>query len=357
MKTTDTPVGPERLGERQMGRRLLGIALILGGLGWLLFELFSRGTIAGVDLNLARSDSAQNIPAQRFVVAHVEVTGMNDQVILNGITGEEVILSGERRGFGWAANAAAEAAAQIEVEVEQRGDTLYVNVKRQPWAPWSFGRNPYARLELALPPDVTFNVSLVSGDVTLRQTAGGGTITTISGDVMADGARGQLTINTTSGDVELRDYRGTLRVTTVSGNLSATGQLDEVIAQTTNGDVKARGALGVVQITTVSGDVEVDTAEAVRLAIATTNGAVSFSGRLAAGSQQIQTISGDIELTLRAPFNANLTFATVSGRVNVPDQLAAQVVNRRSLTATLGEGGAALDATSTSGDITLRLNS
>ncbi|WP_322495261.1 DUF4097 family beta strand repeat-containing protein [Chloroflexus sp.] len=355
MRTTDPPIGPERPVERQMGRRLLGIALILGGLGWLLFELLSRGTIAGIDLNLARSDSEQTIPAQRFTVARVEVSGVNDQVIVNGTTGEEVIVSGSRLGFGWAANAAADAAAQIDVHIEQRGDTLYVNVNHQPWAPWIFGRNPYARLELALPPDVTFNISLVSGDVTLRQTAASGTVSTISGDVVADSARGQITINTTSGDIDLRDYRGSLRVTTVSGALTAVGQLDEVIAQTTGGDVKLRGELGAIQITTVSGDVEIDTAEAVRLAVETTNGKVLFTGRLANWPQRLSTISGDMAITLLAPVNANLSFATVSGRIDVPEQLAGQAFNRRSLTATIGEGGAALNATSTSGNITLRL--
>ncbi|MFN3374399.1 MAG: DUF4097 family beta strand repeat-containing protein, partial [Chloroflexus sp.] len=328
MRITDPPIGPERPVERHTGRRLLGIALILGGLGWLLFELLSRGTIAGIDLNLARSDSAQTIPAQRFTVARVEVSGMNDQVIVNGTTGEEVIVSGSRLGFGWAANAAADAAAQIDVHIEQRGDTLYINVHHQPWVPWSFGRNPYARLELALPPDVTFNISLVSGDVTLRQTAASGTISTMSGDIVADGARGQLTINTTSGDLDLRDYRGLLRVTTVSGDLTATGQLDDVIVQTTGGDVTLRGALGTIQITTVSGDVEIDTAEAVRLAVETTNGTISFAGRLANEPQRLSTISGDITITLLAPVDVSLSLATVSGRIDVPDQLAVQAFNR-----------------------------
>lgn len=355
MRITDPPIGPERPVERHMGRRLLGIALILGGLSWLLFELLSRGTIAGIDLNLARSDSAQTIPAQRFTVARVEVSGMNDQVIVNGTTGEEVIVSGSRLGFGWAANAAADAAAQIDVHIEQRGDTLYIDVNHQPWVPWSFGRNPYARLELGLPPDVTFNISLVSGDVTLRQTAASGTISTMSGNVIADGARGQLTINTTSGDLELRDYRGLVRVTTVSGDLTATGQLDDVSVQTTSGDVTLRGALGTIQITTVSGNVEIDTAEAGWLAVETTNGKVSFTGRLASGPQRLSTISGDITITLLAPVNASLALTTVSGRIDVPDQLAGQALSRRSLNATIGEGGSALNATSTSGNITLQL--
>ncbi|WP_299755313.1 DUF4097 family beta strand repeat-containing protein [uncultured Chloroflexus sp.] len=357
MRITDLPIGPERPVERRIGRRLLGIALILGGLSWLLFELLSRGTIAGIDLNLARSDSAQTIPAQRFTVARVEVSGMNDQVIVNGTTGEEVIVSGSRLGFGWAANAAADAAAQIDVHIEQRGDTLYINVNHQPWAPWSFGRNPYARLELALPPDVTFNISLVSGDVTLRQTAASGTISTMSGDVIADGARGQLTINTTSGDLDLRDYRGLVRVTTVSGDLTATGQLDDVRVQTTSGDVTLRGALGTIQITTVSGNVNIETAEPVRLEVSTTNGKISFTGRLLAAPQQLNTISGDIDLTLQSLTNAHLVFSTVSGRINVPDPLAAQVVNRRSLTMRIGEGGVDLNVTSTSGNITVRFRS
>ncbi|WP_298818294.1 DUF4097 family beta strand repeat-containing protein [Chloroflexus sp.] len=354
MKSTEPPTSSSRLVAQSVGRRLLGIALILGGIGWLLFELFSRGTIAGIDVQVARVDSAQAIPVQRFTVTRVEVTGVNDQVVLNGASGEEVVLSGERRGFGWAANAAASAAAQIQVVAEQRGDTLYIDVRRQSWAPWSFGRNPYARLELALPPDVTFDVSLGSGEVSLRQTVASGTVTTVSGRVNADGAGGDLTINTTSGAIELRDQRGSLQCTTVSGDLFLTGQLDNLIAQTTSGDVTVRGAANVAQIKTVSGQIVVDTAITRQLALDSGSGAITFIGQLAAGQHRIQTISGDIAITLRQP-DVDLAFSTVSGQITVPDALAAQVVNRRSLTATLGEGGAQVQASSTAGNITLAL--
>ncbi|PMP78282.1 MAG: hypothetical protein C0184_11180, partial [Chloroflexus aggregans] len=333
----------------------LGMVLILGGLGWLLFELLIRGTIAGIDLNLARSDSVQRIAEQRFIVKRVEVVGVNDQVVLIGTTDDEVVLRGERRGFGWAANAAADAATKIELQIEQRGDTLYINVKHPQWAPWSFGRNPYAYLELALPSDVTFEVSLVSGDATLRQVAARGTITTINGEVRAEGTTGQLTLNTTSGDVTLSDHRSEINFLTVSGDLSASGLLGAVIAQTTSGDVKLSGVRGPVQVTTVSGDVDIASDEAVRLAIDTTGGDITFSGRLAAGEQHVSTISGDVQLTLLPPFDVQLNFRTIGGKIDAPAGLAAQVSNARSLQTMLGDGRSLLNVEATSGNITLRL--
>ncbi len=346
---------PVRRAEQLTGRRLLGIVLILGGLGWILFELFSQGTIAGINLQLARVDSVQAIPAQRFVVSRVEVTGVNDQIILQNANGPEVVLSGERIGFGWEANAAANAAAKVNVAVEQRDDTLYININHQLLVPFNFGRNPYARLEIALPPNVEFNVSSASGSVTLDQTTADGTVTTISGNVSADSTEGDLTINTTSGTVELRNHRGALQFTAVSGKLLAIGPVTGLVARTTSGDVTVQGAPAAVKITTISGNVVVDTTVASQVAVDTTNGTVTFTGPLSDGKHHIRTISGDIAISLVAP-NVDLDIQTKSGFIDLPDQLAAQSVDRRLLTATLGEGGAKLSVSSISGNIRLQVS-
>lgn len=355
MKTVEPPVSPQRPPEYPLRRRLLGVMLIIGGLGWFLFELVSRGSIAGFDLQLARENSAQKLPVQRFAVSRVEVTGVNDQVTLSATDGEEVVLRGERRGFGWAANAAAAAAAQITIEVEQQGATLFVHVRRQPQIMWYFGRDPYASLELSLPRDVMFSVELVSGDITLRQIEASGTITTVSGDVVADRTIGQLTVNTTGGDIELRDHRGGLKVVTVGGNTDVSGQFTDLDIQAIDGDVSLQGSFNTALIDTVSGRVTVEAAEASRLTISTTNGNVRFTGQPAAERQEIETIAGDVELVLREPLDTQMTFTTVSGRINIPSELSALSANARSFTATFGQGRTVLKTNTTSGDITLRL--
>lgn len=355
MKTVEPPVSPQRPPEYPLRRRLLGIMLIIGGLGWFLFELVSRGSIAGFDLQLARENSAQKLPVQRFAVSRVEVTGINDQVTLSATDGEEVVLRGERRGFGWAANAAAAAAAQITIEVEQQGATLFVHVRRQPQIMWYFGRDPYASLELSLPRDVMFSVELVSGDITLRQIEASGTITTASGDVVADRTIGQLTVNTTGGDIELRDHRGGLKVVTVGGNTDVSGQFTDLDIQSIDGDVSLQGSFNTALIDTVSGRVTVEAAEASRLTISTTNGNVRFTGQPAAERQEIETIAGDVELVLREPLDTQMTFTTVSGRINIPSELSALSANARSFTATFGQGRTVLKTNTTSGDIALRL--
>ncbi|MGQ9874114.1 MAG: DUF4097 family beta strand repeat-containing protein [Chloroflexus sp.] len=355
MKTVKPRISPERPHEYPIRRRLLGIMLIMGGLSWLLFELVSRGSIAGFDLQLARENSAQTLPVQRFAVSRVEVTGVNDQVTLSATDGEEVVLRGERRGFGWAANAAAAAAAQITIEVEQQGDTLFVHVRRQPQIMWYFGRDPYASLELSLPRDVTFNVELVSGDVMLRQIEASGTITAVSGDVVADRTIGQLTVNTTGGDIELRDHRGGLKVVTVGGDTDVSGQFTDLDIQAIDGDVSLQGSFNTALIDTVSGRVIVEATEASRLTISTTSGNVRFTGQPAAEQQEIETISGNVDLVLREPLDTRLTFTTVSGRINIPSELSALSANSRSFTATFGQGRTVLKTNTTSGDITLRL--
>ncbi len=355
MKKTDIPSRTEYLPGQLLRRRLLGIGLILIGLGWFLFELVSRGTIAGINLNLASADSAESISPQRFAVSRVEVTGINDQVILSRTTGEEVILSGERRGFGWAAQSAAAAAMQVTIEVEQRGDTLYVHVRHQPQMMWHFGRDPYARLELALPSDVTFNVALVSGDATLQQVVASGAITTISGDVVASDTNGQLTIETTSGDIKLRNHDGSLRVVTVSGDLEAVGQFTDLQVETTGGDVALRGKYSTARIITISGDVTIEAEGANQISVETTSGNIRFAGQLAREQQEMVSISGDVELILDKPLDARINVTTVSGRIRLPAQFADQRPSARSLTETFGQGQTMLKVETTSGNISLRL--
>jgi hypothetical protein len=105
-------------------------------------------------------------------------------------------------------------------------------------------------------------------------------IETISGDITAEGLRGEQRINTTSGDVYLDDAGGTLRIETVSGDaviraerpLSARVQaisgdlalsaprMEALRAQSVSGDIELEGELvrnGEFRIETVSGDVSV----------------------------------------------------------------------------------------------------
>ncbi len=355
MKNTDFPSRTEYLPGQLLRRRLLGIVLILIGLGWFIFELVSRGTIAGINLNLASADSTESISPQRFSVSRVEVTGINDQVILSRTTGEEVILSGERRGFGWAAQSATAAAMEVTIEVEQRGDTLYVHVRHQPQMMWHFGRDPYARLELALPPEVNFNVALVSGDVTLQQVVASGAITTISGDVVASDTNGQLTIETTSGDIEVRNHDGSLRVVTVSGDLEAVGQFADLRVETTEGDVTLQGRYTNAHVVTITGDVTITTEGAEQISVETTSGNIRFIGQLASQQQEIVTISGDVDLILDKPLDARVNLTTVSGWIRLPAQFTNQLTNPHSLTETFGQGRTMLKVETTSGKISLRL--
>lgn len=76
--------------------------------------------------------------------------------------------------------------------------------------------------------------------------------------------------------------------------------------------VSVAGVLGEQRVTTASGDIEVE-GSAGRVRLSTVSGKISLRPRSAAAGR-IHSVSGDISLALPAP--AQVSFSTVSGRLN-----------------------------------------
>jgi len=144
---------------------------------------------------------------------------------------------------------------------------------------------------------------------------------TVSGDVIAQGLRGELELATVSGDLQLTDAQGpVLEATSVSGNV----QLDKVVAR----EVTAE---------TVSGD-------------------VTFVGDIdPKGIYDFKTLSGDVIVTVPRQPDATLSAATFSGRFSSDFEVTSDGRRRRNrYNATWGSGGARIDLESFSGNIRIR---
>ena len=102
----------------------------------------------------------------------------------------------------------------------------------------------------------------------------------VSGDIDAEQAVGDLQLYSTSGDIYLKDGKGKVHAETVSGDINAAGLVGKTILASKSGDVEA----DFIKITDVV---------------------------------EMQNISGDVEVTIARGNSYNIAAKAVSGDVNV----------------------------------------
>lgn len=126
-------------------------------------------------------------------------------------------------------------------------------------------------------------------------------------------------------------------------------------ANTVNGDVEARSLGGPVRAHTVNGSCDIETVQSGEAA--TVNGNVRARlGRLGDRDRlDFSSVNGDITLDLPASFDADLEGSTVNGSIetNFPVTVSGKW-GPKNLHATVGRGGAKLNASTVNGSISLR---
>lgn len=334
-----------RRGERT---RRWGAILLVVGVVWLVFELTSRGSLFGFGFGFVQRSEAGE--ARQFSAAAVQVSGGSDEIELVGWEQESIQVEVIKHGFGWNDGAARQALDRLDVVVEQRGDTVVVEVRRNGIGRF-FGRAPYAELRVMVPEGVRYEAALVSGDMRLAGLRGDGQLSTISGAIDASDTAGALRVSTTSGDVTLDGHAGPLAADSVSGDISASGAIARPQVSTVSGDVDLEGASGLLDLRSISGEIRVDDASDASLRLESTSGDIRFAGDLGGASSQIGSISGDVQLELSDPDNLRLELSTTSGDLSSDLSLRDLAEERRSLRGRLGDGSALLTVTTTSGDV------
>jgi hypothetical protein len=328
--------------------RRWGALLLLVGVVWLVFSITSRGSFFGMGF----VERTAELPAQSYAVERVVISGVNDNITLLAGDGDEVRVSGVKHAFGWSGGAAEDALDDLQLTVDEQGDTLVIDVQRP--ALFGIGRSPYVELEVSLPSDILAEAGVVSGDLLVEGVRGDLTLRSVSGSIAAEETEGQLSVNTTSGDVDLEDHRGGLTVETVSGDVRADGALDSPRVESVSGDVELEGVSGSVDLRSISGELSARGDEEASITIESTSGDVAFSGELESGTpSRISNISGDVQVRLSDPGDMRLELTSMSGDLSSDLDLQGMERERRRLSGTLGDGETSLTISTTSGDISV----
>lgn len=179
-------------------------------------------------------------------------------------------------------DATREAVEKTRVELTQNGE-LRVEVPKRHGV--FFGREPEIRITLRVPHDSSLAFHTASADVTATgtldevrgKTASGDVkvadaetvrVESASGDLRADGVRGDADLSTASGDVRIGHVGGRLVARAVSGDVHVASAESGATASAVSGDIDLdRVARGDVSIRSVSGDVSVGIAEGTRVRV------------------------------------------------------------------------------------------
>jgi len=201
------------------------------------------------------------------------------------------------------------------------------------------GRMGNSRYEVSVPVGTYVHAASISGDITVRGTAGEVSVNTVSGNIEVRDAAERVELASVSGDARASKLRGRIRAQSVSGDLTLDDVNGDLYAHSVSGELRVRGTLTGLEFESVSGD-------------------VTFVGDIRGdGSYTANTHSGDVRLTLPSNVGATLELQTYSGEVRsafpitlLPGE---QPLNRRNrrMRFTVNAGGPRFSLETFSGDI------
>lgn len=181
------------------------------------------------------------------------------------------------------------------------------------------------------------------------------TIRTASAGIDAGGLTAEtLRVTTTSGDMNIDCAADDIELNGVSGSiqLNQRDNSDEIRIDTTSGDIHAKlSHAQTVDIASVSGRITVKGASADALSAKTTSGDVSCALEATPSECRLRSVSGAI--ALRLPQDAEFTARVHSTSGDFESDFALEKEGR---TYTCGNGGADMEISTTSGDISIRKN-
>ena len=234
-----------------------------------------------------------------------------------------------------------------QIEIEEKDDTVIFSV----------GNGGSGELKLTLPESVEeIHLKLVGGDAKAEhlhltdlslegastdvylESCSGNTLSlsTKSGDIYVDDCSfPSITATSYSGDVDLKNIKGNLSAESVSGDVSV---------------IQHEGQL--LSCKSVSGDIDIDESTAFSKEASSTSGCVEIKEIGMPDSIHAKSVSGDVDITLVSD-DIHAVLTSLSGDVNFPNHLSYQKEPRN--TYIVGDGHTEIEASTISGDITLRI--
>lgn len=243
---------------------------------------------------------------------------------------------------------------ELEVIVEQRGDTIYAEVRGRVRGDtlfgWLRGANKRVTMEIHTPVRSNVEADGASADLHLENLTGSVRIRTASGDIRADRLTQDVTVQTASGDMRAHVLSGTIRVQTASGDVKVERGDGDLTIHSASGDVELDTIIGTLDVTTASGDCLVRSSALGMCRAKTASGDLLVTTPLAQdGEYEFTTVSGDLMLCVPQETSATVAMKTVSGDLSCALPAISEG-GKRSRTMIINGGGVPVRVKSVSGD-------
>jgi DUF4097 and DUF4098 domain-containing protein YvlB len=259
-----------------MNRKLISVGLLLA----VVLVLAACGPTTGsVSLGVNRA-TAEEVVSASFTAEKptIIVETFNGNIDVTVSAGTAVKVDVTKRGSGDTAEEAKADLKNIQVTMNQEGSTVRVTAQRSDKR--TDADNSGASAKLTVP----------AGSILQLRTS--------NGKVTSAGEAATVTAQSSNGAIDVR---------------GATGPLD---LQTSNGNITVNGGSEAIALETSNGAIEVSTSKAVEINAASSNGALKFTGPLAANSKNVlRTDNARIDVTLPADSSFTLDASTSNGKI------------------------------------------
>jgi DUF4097 and DUF4098 domain-containing protein YvlB len=253
-------------------------------------------------LTVAYADAREEKEIRRSFTGKkmVQLNTMSGDCIIKGSTGDELKV----RFVHTYSN------TNFEPQFKEEGTTLILKEK------FRLSGSGNSVWYLVVPEGTEIKVSSISGDISIKNTAGKLNATTVSGDVKASDCKGTLEFKSASGDVDVENMSGDVTVRGASSDLKVKQLKGNIEVKTASGDVDAIDLEGDMVIKSPSGDIEIKNA-AGTFNIKTASGEIHATDIQIKNESFFKTASGDIQVTLAKSATKDLHMDTASGDVTL----------------------------------------
>ncbi len=250
------------------------------------------------------------------------------------------------------AERAAELLKDVDIRMDQSGNTVNVRAKL-PNSGW-WNRNRHVRLQFLITVPKAFNVDLktAGGGITVTDLDGKATAKTSGGGLHFGQIQGPVFGRTSGGGIELRGCTGHADVETSGGGIEI-GDVDgDVTASTSGGPIRIERARGRVKAETSGGGIDVDEVQGSLEASTSGGGITATITEQPQGDCHLETSGGSVDVRLAENIGVDLDARTSGGRVRTDFPVTNPVeVEKDTLRMPLNGGGPALVLRTSGGGI------
>lgn len=214
----------------------------------------------------------------------------------------------------------------LKFVAEKQSDGVRVSAKKKSGSGW--GNSLDVKILINAPAEYNLRVTTMGGDVVVTGMKGEHELETMGGDVAINDCKGEMTARTAGGDVVLVKFNGVAKVMTSGGDIVIMNSLGDLAAATSGGDVRAEDVMGDLNAKSSGGDLDLSVTGGKLQASASGGDArVSYAGEVE--SIDVSTSAGDIELTLDRDAEASFHCETGAGEIEVERPAATIDVSKR----------------------------